>query len=172
MEEKPKKNYVKELLPYVIIVLVVVLIRTFIVTPVKVEGESMYPSLNDGEILVLKKYDKSYSRFDVVVFKYKNDKLIKRVIGLPGETVEYKNNKLYIDGKVVKENFKTNSPTIDFKLEEIGYDVIPKGYYFVMGDNRNNSTDSRIIGLISENSIVGSTNFSAFPLNTIGRINK
>ncbi len=172
MDEKPKKNLFKELLPYIIIVFVVIFIRTFIITPVRVEGESMYPNLNDGEILILKKYDKAYSRFDVVVFNYKNDKLIKRVIGLPGEKVEYKNNKLYIDGKLLKENFKTNSPTIDFKLEEIGYDVIPDGYYFVMGDNRNNSTDSRIIGLVSKDDIVGSTNFSLFPFSTIGKINK
>ena len=92
--EKKKKNWLKELLPYVIIVLVVVLIRSFIVTPIQVDGSSMYPTLEDKELLILKKYDKSFDRFDIVVFEYNGVRLIKRVIGLPGETIEYKDNNL------------------------------------------------------------------------------
>ena len=137
-ETKPKKNLFKELLPYVIIILVVVLIRTFIMTPVQVDGASMYPTLEDKEILILKKYDHSFKRFDVIVFDYKGSRLIKRIVGLPGETIEYKNNKLYVDGEQVAENFDRNADTEDFKLEDIGYDVIPEGKYFVMGDNRTN----------------------------------
>ncbi len=167
MEEKPKKNIFKELLPYIIIILVVVLIRTFIVTPVQVDGESMVPTLKDREILLLKKYDHSLERFDIVVFKYNNDKLIKRVVGLPGDHIEYKNGKLKVNDTYIKENFKTNSKTNDFKLEDIGYEKVPKGYYFVMGDNRNNSTDSRIIGLVDAKQIQGSTTFSIFPFGSI-----
>jgi len=170
-KEKNKKNLFKELLPYIIIVLVVILLRTFIVTPIQVDGASMYPTLEDKEILILKKYDKSFDRFEVVVFDYNGSRLIKRVIGLPGERVEYKDNKLYIDGKEVKEDFDRNSKTEDFVLDDIGADIIPKGYYFVMGDNRDNSTDSRIIGLVSEKDIKGSTNLSVFPFNKIGTIN-
>ncbi len=168
--EKTKKNLFKELLPYIIIIIVVILIRTFIITPVQVEGSSMMPNLKDNEILMLKKYDKKLERFDIIVFDYGKDRLIKRVIGLPGETVEYKNDKLYINGKRVKETFVRNSQTQDFKLEDLDIKKIPKGYYFVMGDNRNNSTDSRIIGLISEKNIKGKTNFSIFPFNTFGKI--
>lgn len=167
MEGKPKKNIFKELLPYIIIILVVVLIRTFIVTPVQVDGESMVPTLKDREILLLKKYDHSLERFDIVVFKYNNDKLIKRVVGLPGDHIEYKNGKLKVNDTYIKENFKTNSKTNDFKLEDIGYEKVPKGYYFVMGDNRNNSTDSRIIGLVDAKQIQGSTTFSIFPFGSI-----
>lgn len=170
-QDKPKKNIFKELLPYVIIILVVVLIRTFIMTPIRVDGSSMYPTLEDGEILILKKYDKSYERFDVVVFDYNGSRLIKRVVGLPGETVEYKNNKFYVNGKKVTENFDRSSDTMDFKLEDIECEKIPKGKYFVMGDNRNNSTDSRIIGLVDEKDIKGSTNLSIFPFDKIGTIN-
>lgn len=170
-QDKPKKNIFKELLPYVIIILVVVLIRTFIMTPIRVDGSSMYPTLEDGEILILKKYDKSYERFDVVVFDYNGSRLIKRVVGLPGETVEYKNNKLYVNGKKVTENFDRSSDTMDFKLEDIECEKIPKGKYFVMGDNRNNSTDSRIIGLVDEKDIKGSTNLSIFPFDKTGTIN-
>ncbi len=170
-ETKPKKNLFKELLPYVIIILVVVLIRTFIMTPVQVDGASMYPTLEDKEILILKKYDHSFKRFDVIVFDYKGSRLIKRIVGLPGETIEYKNNKLYVDGEQVAENFDRNADTEDFKLEDIGYDVIPEGKYFVMGDNRTNSTDSRIIGLVDEDQIKGSTNLSIFPFDKMGTIN-
>ena len=175
--ENTKKNKInnalKATLPYIIIVIVVALIRSFIITPVQVEGMSMYSTLDNNEILLLKKYDKTYQRFDIVVFNYNGSKLIKRVIGLPGETVEYKNNKLYINDKYIKEYFfKNNQETYDFKLEEIGYEKIPKGYYFVMGDNRTNSTDSRFIGLISENDIEGTTNFAIFPLNKFGNFNK
>lgn len=170
-ETKPKKNLFKELLPYVIIILVVVLIRTFIMTPVQVDGASMYPTLEDKEILILKKYDHSFKRFDVIVFDYKGSRLIKRIVGLPGETIEYKNNKLYVDGEQVAENFDRNADTEDFKLEDIGYDVIPEGKYFVMGDNRTNSTDSRIISLVDEGQIKGSTNLSIFPFDKMGTIN-
>ena len=62
---------IKELIPYVVIIVTVVLIRTFIITPVQVDGLSMYPTLKDNEILLLKKYDKNYKRFDIVVLKYK-----------------------------------------------------------------------------------------------------
>ena len=87
--EKVKK-IVKEAIPYLIIIIAVVLIRSFIVTPIKVDGQSMYSTLNNGDILILKKYDKTYDRFDVVVFNNGSDRLIKRIIALPGEKVEYK----------------------------------------------------------------------------------
>lgn len=161
------KKIIKEIYPYLLIVVVVILIRTFIITPVQVDGTSMVPTLKDKEILLLKKYETKYDRFDIVVFNLDKERLIKRVIGLPGESIEYKNNKLYINGKRIKEKFKTNSKTEDFKLEEIGYKKIPKGYYFVVGDNRNNSVDSRIIGLVSEKDIQGSTSLSVFPPKTI-----
>lgn len=160
------KKIIKELIPYVIIIVVVVLIRSFIVTPVQVDGNSMYPTLRDNEILLLKKYDKKYERFDIVVLNYNNSKLIKRIIGMPGEHIKYEDNKLYINGKYVKENFERNTLTSNFELDE----KIPKGYYFVMGDNRDNSTDSRIIGFISEDDIDGVSDIALFPFNKFGSV--
>lgn len=160
---------IKELLPYIIVVLVVILIRTFIITPIQVEGISMKPTLDDNQILLLKKYDKTYRRFDIVVVKLPSERLIKRVIGLPGDTVRFKDNQLYINGKYVKEPFQ-HAKTEDFEYEENGEKKIPAGYYFVMGDNRDHSMDSRMIGPVSKNKIVGKTNFSLFPFQQFGSI--
>ena len=169
---KENKNFVKEAIPYIVIIIVVILIRTFIITPVKVDGDSMLPTLKDKEFLLLKKYDKSFNRFDVIVFENGGDRIIKRVIGLPGEKVEYKENKLYIHGKYIKENFKRNSKTADFKLADIKLKKVPKNSYFVMGDNRNNSSDSRFFGPVPKEKIKGSTNLSIYPFKRAGKINK
>ena len=155
----------KEYGSYLVILIAVILIRTFIVTPVSVSGSSMYSTLDDGDILLLKKYDKSYERFDIVVLKYDNDKLIKRIIGLPGDYIEYSNGKLYINGKSVSDKF--SYLTSNFNLKELGYDKIPDNYYLVLGDNRKDSTDSRIIGLIKKDDIKGTTDFSLWPLKKI-----
>lgn len=161
-------KFIKEIIPYIIVVLVAILIRTFIVTPVQVDGESMYPTLDNNEILLLKKYDHSYGRFDIVVFAYNNSKLVKRIIGLPGDYVEYKDNELYINNK--KIDFELDAYTYDFELSELGFKEIPEGYYFVLGDNRTNSIDSRRIGLIPKENILGTTTFSIFPFDKFGRI--
>lgn len=159
----------KEIIPYIIIVVVVVLIRTFIITPVNVDGDSMYPTLRNKEILILKKYDKTIDRFDIVVFKNGKDDLIKRVIGLPGETLKYRDNKLYINDKQIKDVLLLTK-TYDFSLSDLDLEVIPDDYYFVLGDNRINSLDSRNIGLISIKDIKGTVSFRLFPFNKIGSI--
>lgn len=161
----------KELIPYIIIVIVVVLFRTFIATPIRVDGPSMEDTLKNGDILFLNKLDKTIKRFDIVVI-YKSDiRLIKRVIGLPGENIEYKDNELYINGKVIEDVALIR--TGDFTLHELyNIDKIPEGYYFVMGDNRTVSKDSRYydIGLIKKSEIAGTTSFRLFPFNKIGKI--
>ena len=166
-------KFLKDIFPYVLIIILVVLIRTFIVTPAQVDGSSMKPSLNDNNLVILNKLDyrlNDIKSFDVVVVDIKTEKIIKRVIGLPGDTVSYKNKTLYINGKKVEENFTHTNDTRDFKLGDIGYQKIPGDKYFVVGDNRNNSMDSRIIGLVDKDQILGSVSFRFFPFNKIGKV--
>lgn len=167
MEKIQKK--LKEYLPYIVILIAIILIRTFIVTLVRVDGSSMENTLHNGEILVLNKLEKDFERFDIVVIKYNNERLVKRIIGLPGEQVRYRNNQLFINGKKIKESF-IEEETSNFNIMELGYNRIPKGYYFVVGDNRDNSLDSRYIGLIKKEQIQGTTKIRLFPLHKIGKI--
>lgn len=162
-------KFLKELIPYIIIIIVVVLIRTFIVTPVIVSGDSMVPTLEDKQILLLNKFDyhlNEISRFDIVVIKVGKNEIIKRVIGLPGETLEYRSNVLYIDGHEIETEY--NFETDDFNLKSIcNCDEIPSNKYLVLGDNRSVSSDSRIIGLIDKDDILGSTSISIWPIKKI-----
>ena len=164
------KKFIKELIPYIVIIIVVVLIRTYIATPVIVVGDSMVPTLEDGQILLLNKLDYKFNdieRYDIVVIKVGNGEIIKRVIGLPGENIKYKNNTLYIDGH--EEETIYNFDTEDFTLKDIcDCDEIPQDKYLVLGDNREVSSDSRgPIGLIDIEDIKGSTTISIWPIKTV-----
>lgn len=155
----------KELMPYIIIVVVVLLVRSFIVTPGLVNGSSMEPTLHNNELVLINKIglNKGIDRYDIVVVKYENSTIIKRVIGLPYETAEYINDTLYIDGEIVntKVDFEY---TKDFKL------TAGKNEYIVLGDNRNISKDSRIIGPVKESDIIGKVDLVLFPFSKFGKV--
>lgn len=172
-EKKNSKQVIKEILSYVIIFIVVFLIKTYIVTPVRVVGDSMNPNLHEGEILILNRFQYRISdieRGQVVVVKHGGEPIIKRVIGLPGEHISYKDNQLYINGK--KYNLKYDTyKTDDFTLEDIcSCSKIPSHKYLVLGDNRPNSLDSRIIGLIDESEIMGKASFRLWPFSSFGSL--
>lgn len=157
-------EWIKKILPYIGIIIAVVFIRSFIITPVRVDGSSMDPTLKDKDIIMLKKYDKKYQYGDIVILNYQNSKLVKRIIGLPKDKIKYANGQLFVNGKKVIDPY--SDITKNFELEQ----EIPENYYFVMGDNRNNSTDSRVIGFIKKEEILGTASFRIFPLNHIGKI--
>ena len=163
---------VRNVLSYALIIVIAILIKLYVFSPIRVNGTSMVPTLDNGYIMFLNEIGyhlNGVERFDIIVANIDNEKLIKRVIGLPGDTVEYKYNKLYINGKEVEEKFE-HKETKDFKLSDINVEVIPEGYYFVVGDNRENSKDSRIIGLIPKDKIMGKSNFILFPFNRFGKV--
>jgi len=159
-----KKSVIKEILSYVIIIVVVVLFRTFIATPVMVSGTSMDPTLKDKEIMILNKMDKKFKRFEIVVLKTDHGDIIKRVIGLPGETIAAENGNIYINGRKIKDKYGSGT-TKDFERVKIG-----KNEYFVLGDNRENSMDSRYYGAFNISKIKGSTSFIIFPFSKFGNV--
>lgn len=166
-KKNKKQSLIKEYLSYVIIIVIVILFKKFVFTPIKVNGDSMKNTLHDGDIMILNIIGYKTSgldRFDIVVIKENNEFIIKRVIGLPGDEVKYKDNKLYINGKKINDKYGIGD-TDDFAVK------VPKNKYFVLGDNRENSLDSRYFGAFKEKSILGKTKLIIFPFSRIGNKN-
>ena len=172
-EESTIFSFFKEVFIALAVVLIIV---NFVVRPIQVKGSSMYNTLEDGYFGVsdLIGYRLTgLKRFDIVIvyLAEKKEYLIKRVIGLPGETVEYRNNQLYINGEPVEEPFLDVSYTStyhgtftgDFKTEKLGEDE-----YFCMGDNRPHSSDSRYYGAFHKSDIVSKGVFIIYPFKAFG----
>ncbi len=154
---------IKEIYPYIIILLVVILIRTFLVTPIKVHGTSMYNTLEGDEIMLLWKIGE-IERYDIVVAKTSNDTLIKRVYAFPGETIECKDGKIYINDEMKEDQYAFG------KTDDFAKVTLKENEYFLMGDNRLVSLDSRKIGPIKKENIEGKTSFIIFPFGKIGNV--
>ena len=170
MNEKVKEIF-KTIFTYAVIILIVIVIRLFFVDPVRVDGHSMDTTLQNGEIMLLNKivYRRhDINRFDIVVIKGNNKLIIKRVIGLPNETIEYKDNVLYINGEKLDDPYPSTN-TDDFTIQDIGHVKIPGDTYFVMGDNRSDSLDSRYpqVGVINKSQILGRARIIIWPFNRI-----
>ncbi len=146
---------------------------TFVAQAFRVQGTSMLPLLQDGERIIVNKFIYRFhpiERGDVVVFWYPKDpsvSFIKRVVGLSGDTVEIRNGVLYVNGQVVREEYL--SPRFRDNDTHLPSEV-KKGYYFVLGDHRNSSNDSRSWGEVPEKYIYGRAVFRFWPLNKLGPI--
>lgn len=167
--------------------LFVLCMRTFILTPIVVDGASMMPTFEDGDKVVVNKIGprlKEYKRFDVIVFEAKEDtSYIKRIIGIPGDSIAYENDELFINGERYEEPYleeykkalnDNGTLTQDFTLlEYLGEVVVPDGYFFVLGDNRRRSTDSRdpSLGFVSKDKILGTAKIVFYPLQNLKIVN-
>jgi len=173
------QNVKKEIFDWVksiaIAIFLAFIIRSFIFAPFVVEGTSMMPTLIDGERLIVNEiiYNLSEaSRGDIIVFHYNQDQdYIKRIIGLPGDTVEVRDDQLYINNEKVDEPYLTEEKKSWQEqglslTEDFGPVKVDEHSLFVMGDNRRNSKDSRMIGEIDQEQVVGRADLGFWPLNT------
>ena len=160
-KEEKKTVWYKEVIAYLSIIAIVIVIRTFIFTPAVVDGPSMEPTLKSNNWLIVLKFTK-IDRNDVIVFKYNKRHLVKRVIGLPGETIKCEDGKIFVNDQELNDKYtiEDNSCT--------GQIVLKDDEYFVLGDNRAVSMDSRAIGPVNKSQILGTTNFRMFPFTKIG----
>ena len=178
MDFRGIKEFIKDTFGYILVIIAVILIANYVVTLQQNVGPSMQPTLNNGDVLILNKTAYklgNVKRNDVIAFLYDGTKyLVKRVIGLPGERIDYKDNVLYIDGKAYNENFLDDDVlTKDFQMEDIiGCEdgIIPENTYLVLGDNRGDSMDSRDIGVVKKDDIMGKTTLRIWPFTKFGFI--
>jgi signal peptidase I len=164
-ETSKKKSNLSFFIILAAVVASLVLVRVFLIDWINVSGESMLPTLQDGELLLVNKTkhtggDLEYG--DIVVVKYPDSEtqFVKRVIGKAGDTVEIRDSILYLNGKAQSEAYIYDAPFADMKPV-----TVTEGSIFVMGDNRNHSSDSREVGSIPDEKIVGNAMCVLFPFD-------
>jgi len=177
MPDHKFRHYFKTILINVLVAaLVLFLLINYVVSPVKIKGRSMFPVLKDQERIIISKIglNKNHlKRFDIIVFtnhQEKGKRFIKRVIGLPGETIKIINGEIYINDLKIEQTFISEEMNDDFQSVNMKPLNIPEDFYFMIGDNRQISIDSRTYGVIHRENILGKAIFRYWPFSRLGKI--
>ncbi|MGF1536256.1 MAG: signal peptidase I [Elainellaceae cyanobacterium] len=177
-KSQPKSGWLDNAVTIAVALLLALLIRIFIAEPRYIPSDSMAPTLQVGDRLVIEKvayrFREPKSR-EIVIFQppallqelgYGKDQVfIKRIVGMPGQTVQVSDGQVFIDGAPIQEPYIAEAPT--YKLDPV---EVPEGEYFVMGDNRNNSNDSHVWGFLPQGQIIGRAVWRFWPLDRLGAI--
>lgn len=172
-KESSGKIIISWIIPIAVAAAIALLVRIFIGGATTVQGESMFPTLNNGDIVIVNKmpsYSSSFNRTDIVILDAPEEKdrlYIKRIIGMPGETIEISDGKILVDGKWLREYYLNEPKTGIYVYSKW---ILKDDEYFVLGDNRipGKSNDSRIFGPIKANSIHGVAVFRIWPFTNAG----
>ena len=169
MSANVKKEIFEWIKSFAVALIVVALIRTFVFTMIRVEGNSMMETLQDGDRVASTIIDMKLNgpkRFDIVITTYPGETkyVVKRVIGLPGETVEIKQGVTHVNGKPIEEAYVTH-PTPNDQFPAL---TLSEDEYFVMGDNRFVSKDSRMVGPVTRDVIKAKVRLRLWPMNAMG----
>ena len=166
------REFIIDFVKLIIVIIIILFLMIYVVSITQVVGSSMSSTLENGDVLILNKFKYRFTdikRGDIISLEYADTKyLIKRVIGLPGDNISIKNNNLYLNDELYVENYLDEGLVYDdFDLSDLGYETIPDDMYLVLGDNREDSLDSREIGLISKDEVIGKVSFRIWPLNKL-----
>lgn len=171
-----EKSSIRELVETLIMAgIMAALIMTFVARAYTVNGESMLPTLHHGERLLVDKISYRFiepARGDIVVFRYPanpKEQFIKRIIGVPGDVVSIRSGTVYVNGVALEEDYISAPPRIGFREQRV-----PEGTYFVLGDNRNNSEDSRFsrVGFLPRELIIGRAIWRYWPLSKVSLVRR
>jgi signal peptidase I len=167
------KSGLKWLNELIISLAISVFIIVFLYQPVKVEGTSMMPELADQERIFINKFAYRFGpveRGDVVVFRYPGDaskSYIKRVVGVPGDIIEIQRGAVYVNGSPMEEPYVPPQFRDERSMSEV---QVPSGCYFVLGDHRNLSSDSRDFGVVERGAVFGKAVFAYWPTGMVGKL--
>lgn len=168
------KNFFEFIKEPLLAVLAALLISQFLIMHTRIPSGSMIPTINKGDHLIVNlipNYYREPKRGEIVVFEYNGENLIKRVIGMPGDEIDLIDGKVYINKEEIDETayIHTFNSTREYVGSEVDFPyIVPENSYFMMGDNREGSADSRIFGSISKDKIIAIGAFKIYPLQAIG----
>lgn len=155
-EKRNKQKYITFLYGIIAVAIALVVVFFFVIGVSKVDGESMLPTLKNNQVLVFSRFDKNYGRGDIIAIDMPNgDYYVKRIIGIAGDRIDIQDGIVYLNGIALEEDYYTQGKTmtssdlVSFPL------IVSEGKYFVLGDNREHSKDSRDIGEVSYYAILG-----------------